>query len=55
MESAVENVKSGNIQLTKADDYHKSASSTSQKVIVGLVGMIGLMAGLLAIKKTKGF
>jgi hypothetical protein len=55
MECAVENVKSGNKQLVKADDYQKSASSTSSVVILGLVGMIGLMGGLLAIKKTKGF
>lgn len=55
MECAVENVKSGNKQLVKADDYQKSASSTSSVVILGLVGMIGLMGGLLAIKKLKDF
>ena len=55
MECAVENVKSGNKQLVKADDYQKSASSTSRGVILGLVGMIGLMSGIFAIKKTRGF
>jgi len=55
MENAVQNVKSGNTHLIKADNYHKSSSATSQTVIYGLGGMIGLMAGLLVIKKKIGF
>ena len=55
MDCAVENVKSGVGQLDKADEHQKSAMSTQTKIIGGLTGMIGIMVGLLILKKTKGF
>ena len=55
MECAVENIKSGVGLLGKADEHQKSTMSTQTKIIGGLTGMIGIMIGLLILKKPKSF
>ena len=55
MECAVDNVKSGGEQLVKANNYQKSSSSTTQKIIIGLTGMIGIVLGVFVIKETQNF
>ena len=54
MECAVSNVKSGNDNLETANKHHKKASSTQIKLIGGLIGIIGLLGGILALKQSNG-
>lgn len=55
LDVAVENVKSGKTHIEKADKHDKSATSISQKVILGLITLIGVTTSIFAIKKSNGF